>query len=171
MKIACIGWGSLIWDPRELNIATQWFEDGPLLPIELTRISKDKRVTFIVDESAMNVPTLWALMDKDSLIEARESLLKREDTSLSNIHCIGKYDEPKANVELLIRDWLLLKGIDYAIWTGLSFSKLTKNLRPDISWIINHIKNLSSDDRLKAEEYIRKAPVQVNTKYRQKNRV
>jgi len=44
-----------------------------LLPIELTRISNDKRVTFIIDENAMNVPTLWALMSKDSLVEARET--------------------------------------------------------------------------------------------------
>lgn len=166
MKIACIGWGSLIWDPKKLNIATQWFEDGPLLPIELTRISKDKRVTFIIDESAMNVPTLWALMATDSLENAKESLKDREDTSIKNIHCIGKFDVPKGNVDLIIRDWLFIKGLDYAIWTGLSFSKKTQSDRPGIDLIINHLKDLTVDEKRKAEEYIRRAPAQVNTEYR-----
>ena len=44
MKIAFIGWGSLIKEPRELPIAGEWQSDGPKLWLEFSRIShKGKR--------------------------------------------------------------------------------------------------------------------------------
>ena len=67
MKIACIGWGSLIWDPRELKIGNDWNDDGPMLPVEFTRISSDKRVTLIIDKQAKRVRTLWTLNIRDRL--------------------------------------------------------------------------------------------------------
>jgi hypothetical protein len=44
MKIAIVGWGSLIWDPRDLHLATA------ILPIEFSRISDNGRLTLVVDE-------------------------------------------------------------------------------------------------------------------------
>lgn len=53
MKIACLGWGSLIWNPGDLKIKTEdWFSGGPILPIEFVRISTDKRVTLVIDEES-----------------------------------------------------------------------------------------------------------------------
>lgn len=78
MRIACIGWGSLIWDPRELLIYGEWQNDGPFLPLEYMRKSKDGRLTLVITETAKPIKTLWILMATNSLETAIVSLLKRE---------------------------------------------------------------------------------------------
>ncbi len=40
MKIAILGWGSLIREPRGLPIDGEWQKDGPVLWIEFSRISQ-----------------------------------------------------------------------------------------------------------------------------------
>jgi hypothetical protein len=37
MNIACIDWGSLLWKPQPLKLASGWHRDGPLLPLEFVR--------------------------------------------------------------------------------------------------------------------------------------
>ncbi|HOW68396.1 MAG TPA: hypothetical protein P5055_13320 [Candidatus Paceibacterota bacterium] len=59
MSIAILGWGSLIWNPRDLPITGDWQGDGPVLPIEFTRISDNGRLTLVIDERhGVDVPTL-----------------------------------------------------------------------------------------------------------------
>ena len=48
------GWGSLIWDPRELPIQRHWFEDGPLIRLEFARESADKRIMLVI--SVLHAP-------------------------------------------------------------------------------------------------------------------
>ncbi len=40
MNIAVIGWGSLIWCPRTLQIEPGWHRDSPMLPVEFARKSE-----------------------------------------------------------------------------------------------------------------------------------
>ena len=44
MKIAILGWGSLVWDSRQLPHSGEWHTGGPVLPIEFSRVSKDGRL-------------------------------------------------------------------------------------------------------------------------------
>ena len=55
MKIACLGWGSLVWRPDNLLIRSEWFSDGPFLPIEFARRSQDGRLTLVIVEKAKPV--------------------------------------------------------------------------------------------------------------------
>jgi hypothetical protein len=84
MLIACLGWGSLVWDPRELPVRHQWFADGPLLPIEFARKSRDDRATLVLLPKAPFVRSLWALMSVSELQAAKEALADREGMTGDN---------------------------------------------------------------------------------------
>lgn len=78
VTIACLGWGSLIWEPGDLPISHEWREDGPMLPLEFARKSSDGRMTLVVCEQGTVCPTLWNTLTSSSLEEARDALAKRE---------------------------------------------------------------------------------------------
>lgn len=166
-KIACIGWGSLIWRPERLQIQNHWFEDGPILPIEFTRISNDNRVTLIIDTKAKPIRTLWTFMTCNNIDEAKKSLIEREGVKKDSlIHCVNQDDETSDEIHTEIQNWLKKKSIDSAIWTGLSYSRKTNKNRPSIERIISHLNEIEYNERQIAEEYIRKAPRQIDTEYR-----
>jgi hypothetical protein len=101
MLIACLGWGSLVWDPRELPIHGRWFEDGPLLPIEFARQSQDGRLTLVlVPGYEAKVRSLWTLFSVGTVDDAREALRRRERVLEKNksqhIHAWSKADPAHA---------------------------------------------------------------------------
>ncbi len=164
MKIACIGWGSLIWRPGDLKVQKVWFEDGPMLPIEFTRKSNDGRMTLIIDSLAKPVRTLWTLMTTDNINDSIRSLKEREGTPTSAIHHVLSNDNLSDPIKIIIKDWLISKNIDAAIWTGLSYREGED--RPSIEEVITKLLSLNYVTGKAAEEYIRKAPKQIDTEYR-----
>jgi hypothetical protein len=106
-------------------------------------------------------------MKSDNINDAKQSLAIREGvTKRSLIHSVSNNDDSKEPIHSIIIEWLKAKGLDYAIWKGLSFSKKSKNARPSIETIISHLKDLDLHDQIKAKEYISRAPHQINTDYR-----
>jgi hypothetical protein len=170
MKIACVGWGSLIWRPENLLIRRQWFTDGPLLPIEFARQSKNGRLTLVITESSKPVRTLWALMATDDLSKAKKSLQEREGTSEKNIASITATEDAADNIKQIIKDWIISLKIDAAIWTNLppKFNS-TEGRVPTIEDAVSYLRSITDiNTRTLAEEYIRKTPKQIDTDYRRR---
>ena len=168
INIACLGWGSLIWDPQELPIRRHWFEDGPLIPVEFARQSNDDRMTLVIVPSARPVRSLWALMDSDHLKEARKQLRYREGTSARYIGQWSRGNRSPAGIADL-GEWALARGIDAVVWTALppKFEKMNHRL-PSAEEVLDHLRSLSATTRGKAERYVRRTPRQIDTAYRRR---
>ena len=81
MKIVILGWGSLVWDPRQLPLKTAWKLHGPKLPIEFSRVSRDARLTLVIDpDNGTEVPTRFALSTRTEMPDAIADLRDREGT-------------------------------------------------------------------------------------------
>lgn len=173
VAIACLGWGSLIWRPESLNICREWFTDGPLLPIEFVRQSNDGRLTLVITKTAKPVRTLWALMSTDDLTMAKQSLRVREGISTRNfetsISSITIAENTEDEVKLCIQDGAKSLKLDAVIWTSLP-SKFgeTDGVEPTLDEAIRYLNSLDINKRMAAEEYIRRAPKQIDTEFRRK---
>jgi hypothetical protein len=170
MRIACLGWGSLVWDPRGLPIRNEWFCDGPLLPIEFARKS-DKlkgRITLVLRDGVSEVRSLWALMSIRELQAAREALREREGTSLTDIGYWCRQTESDGIGIESVKKWSEFVGVDAVIWTALPghFENTSQVSLAD--QVVKHLKELPHEKLRFAEEYFRKAPKQIDTDVRRR---
>ena len=177
MKIAILGWGSLIWQPKELayNKTFGWQKDGPILPIEFARISKDGRLTLVITENGTKVSVLFTLSNYHNLEEATLNLAVREGSGRNNI---GSYDKnkdtfsSKFRFEDELKNWIKNTDFDAVIWTNLGENWNIKNEKGDIirqiepERRIEYLKELKGNTSAIAEEYIRRTPIEINTDYR-----
>jgi hypothetical protein len=166
MKIAILGWGSLIWQPKELayNKTFGWQKDGPILPIEFARISKDGRLTLVITENGTKVSVLFTLSNYHNLEEATLNLAVREGSGRNNI---GSYDKnkdtfsSKFRFEDELKNWIKNTDFDAVIWTNLDENWSTK-----INNRIEYLKELKGNTSAITEEYIRRTPIEINTDFR-----
>ena len=168
-NIACLGWGSLIWCPRDLPIRSNWFDDGPLIPLEFARQSKDERITLVIVRRARPVQSLWALMDSNNLECAREKLRVREGNT--NTKYIGHWSRGSQSPDEIpeLREWAHARNIDSVVWTALPPKFEGQNRRlPSVEDVLGHLQELPDAQREKAKEYIRRAPRQIDTAYRRR---
>lgn len=166
--IACLGWGSLIWDQRELPVQN-WFEDGPNVHVEFTRQSQDGRITLVLTESSNPVRSLWAKMDICDLPSAKSALRRRENIPEKNEEKhIGCWSSGQPSPALIpnLADWALTHGISYVIWTNLPSRFNAEEKIPSVDQVVQYLSSLEGDIRLSAEHYVRLAPKQIDTDYR-----
>jgi hypothetical protein len=182
VNIAVIGWGSLVWDPSELQTAAGLAPNGPLLPIEFCRVSSDGRLTLVIDETFGAVcKTYSAPSALQSLDAAMESLRLREE--MPNVSGVGFVEVAsggqseaamKRHPEAVatIAAWAQASGYDAAVWTALAsnFDESSRAGEPfSVTAAVGYLEALAERDRGKfaaALAYIRNAPTEVETPVR-----
>jgi hypothetical protein len=168
--IACLGWGSLIWDSRELPIQRNWFDDGPLIHVEFARQSQDGRITLVLAPTEIPVRSLWAVMDTTDITTAREALRKREGCNPTAIGAIGSWaiDEPSPKFVLGLPEWAHARGITAVVWTALPPKFGDGGAAPTEDDVIHYLSHLTGAVRDTAERYVRYAPRQIDTAFRRR---
>ncbi len=163
--IVCLGWGSLVWDPKKLPIKGQWQNDGPYVPVEFLRQSNNGRLTLVIDPLSKPMPILWAELSVCNLSEAVEKLRIREKTSCKQI---GRWPDAEGyDYKKEIGDWAKSKGINGVVWTALGPKFCDEDgRRPSQCEAIQYLRGLTGDARNLGKEYVEKAPVQIDTVYR-----
>jgi hypothetical protein len=169
-SIACLGWGSVVWDPRALPIQRQWFADGPLVKVDFLRQSRDDRITLVLHESAWLVRSLWAVVALDDLTAARKSLAAREGVPEKNmLRHIGAWARGDVGPDCIIElgPWAESRGLESVVWTNLPPKFKGEDGRVPSSFeVVSHLSQLTGPARELAEHYVRHAPLQIDTRYR-----
>jgi hypothetical protein len=147
MKIAILGWGSLIWDKRDLPIVGDWQMHGPVLSIEFSYISSDGRLTLVIDEkNGTAVTTQFARSACDNLNDAVASLRKREKTTKERIGFVNLMSNTERDWSRQhhptacdrIKAWARTHNWEAVVWTAL-----TSNFRRSLE---NHFPQTPPSD-------------------------
>ena len=170
--IGCIGWGSLLWDPRALPTDGAFADDGPLLPIEFSRVATDGRATLVIDPAAVPIATSWAPLAVGSLDEAIAALGRRErirperwsEWIAGQTAGGASFGTISAETREAIAAWLEKRRLDAAVWTALPGRTPDGALEwPTTEALLTHLRALAGEARARAEEYVRRAPPAVRT--------
>jgi len=169
--IACLAWGSLIWDPRQLPVGGEWFTDGPLVPVEFARQSDNGRITLVIDPHAEPARVLWAYMLSNTLEEARAALRDREGIPGQNwASRVGSWvagSSAPANIPELTR-WAEAHAIDAVIWTALAPKFGAEQRTPSADEVVEYLGGLQGALGESARQYVERAPRQIDTSYRRR---
>jgi hypothetical protein len=166
-EIACLGWGSLVWDQRNLPTAGPWLEDGPLVNVEFARQSKDGRITLVLVPTAAPVTSLWALMGTEDVGTARKALSRREGCALADVGVwLPGSSSPQGMPNLA--DWAHARELGVVVWTALAAKLQGVDGVPSVEDVVRYLRGLTGQTRDLAETYIRFAPRQIETAHRKR---
>ena len=183
MRIAIISWGSLVHTgfSRGLQIEGEWKDEGPVLPIEFSRVSKsgdmEGSLTLVIDEqNGSNVPTQYAISSNRNLDMAITNLQAVERINL--VYSIGyvnivhntEREWARRNTPITcntIKAWAQDNSFDAVIWTSLlpNFEAETQ-FSFNLESAVQYISHLPEPKMSKAFNYIRNAPINVITPLR-----
>ena len=176
MKIAVIGYGSLIWDLDDLapKVSGDWQRGtGPAMPVEFTRVSpKRKRALALVIHQDVPRPsaTSYIMSNSANLDQAIEDLALRERTEVSHIGYAaedGRAFSRNPGVAEAVTTWLGQSGCSAAVWTDLD-GNFTEHTGSSFSHQTgrDYLKTLTGESLYEAWRYITYAPSETDTPFR-----
>ncbi|WP_312829472.1 hypothetical protein [Pantoea anthophila] len=166
MKIACLGWGSLIWKTDALPVAGEWHHDGPAVPVEFVRISDGGELSTAICLNASPVPVCWAWLNTASLERACQALRLREAIPDNRVDGVGMITVTD-NATGPLAAWAQARGIEGLIWTDLPARMAgVEGQIPTLSQARHYLQQLSGETREHAFRYIEQVPAQIDTAYR-----
>jgi hypothetical protein len=114
------------------------------------------------------MPTYWAWLATRDLAQARAMLEAREQIRPAYPECVGSIPPlDGAASDPRIAAWMRRKRIDAVVWTALpakfgGASGRAPTPEEAVAWLAS----LQGKDRAKAEDYIRRTPAHIDTRYR-----
>jgi hypothetical protein len=175
VRIAIIGWGSLLWDPRPEFDAHHgpWSEGGPVLPLEFSRVSASRAngLTLVIDDAhGVACPTAFCLSTRSDPHQVIDDLARRENGTarIVGFHFRAGGFHGRPAVPATIRPWVEAAGIDMAVWTGHVSNFADVAGTPfSVEAALGHLDGLPPPGRAVALDYIARAPAFVRTPLRE----
>lgn len=176
IKIAILGWGSLLWEESQKDFDDQhegWNFDGPSLKIEFSRKSSSRgnALTLVIDPiHGHECRVAYTLSKRPNPDAAIIDLRAREKTIEGNIgrfFADGSRRHSRNSAALDgIGVWARSKSIDVVLWTDLpgSFDNVPQSDFLNVA--VDHVQHLPPEGKVKAAEYVWRAPSFVATPLR-----
>lgn len=177
MKIAVIGWGSLVHSPRgqrpidhALLLRGAWHSDGPILPLEFSRVSDDGPLTLVVDPTNGAPCSCHHAESAEMMLpQAIEELRLRERMkSGKKIGFVERSASARTPEDRTVSDWLATTDYNAAIWTALQPNFLERRQEPvSVNAAKRYLEGLGNPIRTEAYRYLVEAPDGIDTPLRQ----
>ncbi|TJV94236.1 MAG: hypothetical protein E5X52_30220 [Mesorhizobium sp.] len=179
-KIAILAWGSLIWDdqwPEFDKQREEWRKDGPVLPLEFSRVStsRDKALTLVIDPvNGNDCKVMYAMSKRKNPGEAIADLLDREGTIMDHMGFYFANDPDRKCVPMIpdtIPAWAKEMEFDVVVWAGMpsNFAEKTVFRRDEpfsVEAAVGHLQNITPKGKAAAATYVWRAPDLVITPLR-----
>ncbi len=170
--VACLGRGALIRGPHEWPVRRHRFDDGPPVPVEFARQSRDGRVALAVGPSARPVRALGVRMDPGCLEDARRAPARREGTSRKHI---GFWSPPPCSLvspersgAKAIAERAGARGLNGSVWAALRPEFREWGTAPRMDEGRERLRGPTGARRDSAERCIRRTPRPVDTERRRR---
>lgn len=174
-EIVVLGWDPMVTEPRGLMLRDgQWFDDGPALPVELSRVAPQRHLTLALMRGAPPLRVFWSIMGTDSVGEAVWSLAQRAGCKPENVGFLdlGTGEHWCRTVDECLPDilhWAEEKNragreIQVVIWNDLrpDFERRTRR-ELNVENVLAYLQGLRPEVKERAREYLEKVPPRTTT--------
>ena len=172
MRIAIVGYGSLIWDLENLSpfVSGDWqLGAGPHMPVEFSRISpKRQQALVLVIDDDLDHQSKTSIIDSNrfELGQAVDDLAARERCKTEMIGYVSVTGDTRRPLDCAYQ-WLEQTGYDAVLWTALPGNFSIEAKKPfSHENARDYLKTLEKPALAEAWRYIEFAPEVTDTPFR-----